>query len=173
MQVDLYDARGNGNGKTCPTITGDHNNRVTDYTAICIGNGQLNQISMSERCNALDCMHDKRAIIYSGTPPRKWIARRVTPGECARLQGFPDWWCKDVGISDPTDLDITRAHDIWKTWMIASGKEMKQKTRNQLVKWLKYPNSDSAEYMIWGNGITLQVAYRVINGIVRCYERTA
>ena len=28
--VVLYDARGNGDGETCPTITGDHNNRVTD-----------------------------------------------------------------------------------------------------------------------------------------------
>lgn len=33
--VLIYDARGNGDGKTAPTITGDHNNRVTDYTA-CI-----------------------------------------------------------------------------------------------------------------------------------------
>lgn len=29
----VYDARGNGDGKNAPTITGDHNNRVTDYTA--------------------------------------------------------------------------------------------------------------------------------------------
>ena len=31
-----YDARGNGDGKTAPTITGDHNNRVTDYTALTL-----------------------------------------------------------------------------------------------------------------------------------------
>lgn len=30
----VYDARGNGDGKTVPTITGDHNNRLTDYTAV-------------------------------------------------------------------------------------------------------------------------------------------
>ena len=30
----IYDARGNGNGHIAPTITGDHNNRITDYTAI-------------------------------------------------------------------------------------------------------------------------------------------
>lgn len=30
-----YDARGNGDGKVVPTITGDHNNRITDYTALC------------------------------------------------------------------------------------------------------------------------------------------
>ena len=32
----LYDARGNGDGKTCPTITGDHENRITDYTAVLV-----------------------------------------------------------------------------------------------------------------------------------------
>lgn len=35
QQVVVYDARGNGDGETVPTITGDHNNRVTDYTALC------------------------------------------------------------------------------------------------------------------------------------------
>ena len=32
----VYDCRGNGDGKTAPTITGDHNNRVTDYTACVV-----------------------------------------------------------------------------------------------------------------------------------------
>lgn len=32
----VYDARGNGNGDLSPTITGDHQNRITDYTAIVL-----------------------------------------------------------------------------------------------------------------------------------------
>lgn len=32
----IYDARSNGDGITSPTITGDHNSRVTDYTAITL-----------------------------------------------------------------------------------------------------------------------------------------
>lgn len=32
----IYDCRGNVNENTCPTITGDHNSRVTDYTAISV-----------------------------------------------------------------------------------------------------------------------------------------
>lgn len=31
---------------------------------------------------------------------RKYIVRRLTPTECARLQGFPDWWCEGLGGSD-------------------------------------------------------------------------
>lgn len=32
----IYDARGNGGGTISPTITGDHQNRITDYTAIVV-----------------------------------------------------------------------------------------------------------------------------------------
>jgi DNA (cytosine-5)-methyltransferase 1 len=33
----VFDARGNGDGNTSPTMTGDHNNRITDYTAVVVG----------------------------------------------------------------------------------------------------------------------------------------
>ena len=58
----VYDARGNGDGKTVCTITGDHENRVTDYTALCVGNGQANQ-SVSDKAGALNTMHDQQAVI--------------------------------------------------------------------------------------------------------------
>ena len=32
----LYDARGNGDGYTSPCLTGDHENRITDYTCIAV-----------------------------------------------------------------------------------------------------------------------------------------
>lgn len=32
----IYDARGNGEGGVSPTLTGDHQNRITDYTAIVL-----------------------------------------------------------------------------------------------------------------------------------------
>lgn len=31
---------------------------------------------------------------------RKYVLRRLTPTECARLQGFPDWWCDGANGSD-------------------------------------------------------------------------
>lgn len=31
---------------------------------------------------------------------RKYVLRRLTPVECARLQGFPDWWCDGADGSD-------------------------------------------------------------------------
>lgn len=47
--VLIYDARGNGWGTVCPTITGDHQNRVTDYTALVVEvNEQDGQEMLSE-----------------------------------------------------------------------------------------------------------------------------
>lgn len=33
-------------------------------------------------------------------PRRKYIVRRLTPTECLRLQGLPDWWCDGANGSD-------------------------------------------------------------------------
>ena len=98
----VYDARGNGTVGVAPTVTGNHNGRVSDYSAVvCAGNGQLNQISMAEQSNTLDCMHDQQMILAkTGEPKRKYIIRRLTPLECCRLQGFPDWWEDGVQGSD-------------------------------------------------------------------------
>ena len=96
--IVAYDARGNGDGEIVPTLTGDHESRVTDYTALVVGNGQLNQMSMSDKAGALNCMHDQQAVLLK----RLWhyIVRRLTPLECCRLQGFPDWWEDGVDGSD-------------------------------------------------------------------------
>ena len=34
------------------------------------------------------------------------ILRRLTPTECARLQGMPDWWCDDVPHSDTAEYKM-------------------------------------------------------------------
>ena len=71
---------------------------MTDYTELVVGNGQLNQMSMSDKAGALNCMHDQQAVSLK----RLWhyIVRRLTPLECCRLQGFPDWWEDGVSGSD-------------------------------------------------------------------------
>ena len=89
-----------GDGLHVPTLTGDHGRRVSDYTAVCVGNGQMCNITMAEVSNTLDCMHDQQAVLMQGNHPRKYIVRRLTPLECCRLQGFPDWWEDGVEGSD-------------------------------------------------------------------------
>ena len=43
---------------------------------------------------------------HNGVVEATYTVRRLTPTECARLQGFPDWWCDDLGIEEPTMDDI-------------------------------------------------------------------
>lgn len=94
-QMLIYDARGNGDGDTCPTITGDHQNRITDYTAICVGNGQANQLYAQPEVGALNTMHDQQAVMVIDNP-----IRRLTPLEAERCQRLPDGW---TDIGDWTD----------------------------------------------------------------------
>ena len=77
-----------------------HTLGANQHPPLCVGNGQLHQMSMSEQSNTLDCMHDQQAILMQGNHPRKYIVRRLTPLECCRLQGFPDWWEDWVEGSD-------------------------------------------------------------------------
>lgn len=163
----VYDARGNGDGQIVPTLTGDHENRITDYTALAVGNGQLSQIYMSDIAGTLNCMHDQQAVLIANEPvcafmggqgakaggigysetvsptlkaapsgsntapdiaywlkkARRYFVRRLTPLECCRLQGFPDWW--EDGVN----------------------------------------GSDSARYKMWGNGMALPCVLYVMEGI--------
>ena len=86
--------------------------------------------------------------------------RRLTPVECARLQGFPDDWCDDLAIEDPTSEDIEYWTGIWATWNLARG--VKPRTARQVTTWLENPTSDSAQYKLWGNAIALPVARHVL-----------
>ncbi len=94
-----------------------------------------------------------------------YIVRRLTPTECARLQGFPDWWCSNLSNESPSDAEINRWTEIFETLRKATKPDSKPKSRNAVIKWLKNPHSDSAEYKMWGNGIALPCAYFVLSGI--------
>lgn len=131
FQPVVYDARGNGDGKIVPTITGDHENRITDYTAIAIERKTFNEQSFShykesDKCSTLkakagnigngsECLIAEKAI--------RWIVRRLTPVECERLQGYPD--------------DYTNIGD----WTDSKGK--------------KHKYADSPRYKALGNSIAL------------------
>lgn len=108
FQPVVYDARGNGDGRTCPTITGDHENRITDYTAIAIERKTFNEQSFShyKESNKCSTLKAKAGNIGNGSEclvaekTIRWIVRRLTPVECERLQGYPDGY---TDIGDWTD----------------------------------------------------------------------
>jgi len=96
----------------------------------------------------------------------EYIVRRLTPTECARLQGFPDWWCSGLGTEEPTEDDLAFWREVFETHRKIAGTSTNPKTDKQIIKWLKDPHSDSAEYKMWGNGVVLPNVYFVLSGIV-------
>lgn len=161
--VCVFDGRGRGDGKIVPTMVGDHFGHVSDFTALCVGNGQLNQISMAEQANTLDTMHDQQAVLVPDVAHclrarsqcdfredsetyvaqtvscGKWIVRRLTPTECERLQGYPDGWT-DIG-----------------DWLDSKGK--------------KHKAADAPRYRALGNSICLPFWQWMARRICAQYER--
>ena len=93
----------------------------------------------------------------------KSFVRRLTPTECARLQGFPDWWCSDLETENPTESDLAFWRKVFTDYAKVYGK--KARTDNQIKKFLANPHTDSAEYKTWGNGVALPCVWFVLAGI--------
>ena len=87
------------------------------------GKGALIQEDVS---GTLSCNNDQTLFQYLSP---QYIVRRLTPLECCRLQGMPDWWCADI------------------------------------------PHSDAPEYKMWGNGMALPCAMYVMEGIAEIFEK--
>lgn len=100
--------------------------------------------------------------IVSGS---EYVVRRLTPTECARLQGFPDWWCEGLGTDDPSPSDIEFWREVFETHRTVVTGASRPKSEKQIVKWLRSPHSDSAEYKMWGNGVALPNVCFVLSGI--------
>lgn len=220
----VYDTRGNGAGETVPTITGDHNNRVTDYTALCcetipihdqatrfsgkrgqkqdgkgngLGVGQtgdpMNTLTAADRhavcytmqepiAAAIGCRNLRetgniygtlqakpnggQSLNYSGAVRVNYIVRRLTPTECARLQGFPDKWGHPDKKEDFTEEEYKFWLEVRNTYAKINGKSEKEYTKAQMLTWYSKLHTDSAEYKMWGNGIALPNALYVMQGIV-------
>lgn len=120
----------------------------------------------NEECaNTLVATDYKDPPIVNDETEMDYIVRRLTPTECARLQGFPDWWCDGLETPEPTDEDIAKWREVFEIHARAIGNAAKPKTDAQIKKWLQNPKSDSAEYKMWGNGVALPNVYFVLSGI--------
>ena len=119
-----------------------------------------------ELANTLVATDYKDPPIVNDEDDADYIVRRLTPTECARLQGFPDWWCDDLATQEPTQIDIDYWKEVFETHRKVMGTSSKPKSESQIIKWLKDPHSDSAEYKMWGNGVALPNVLFVLSGIV-------
>ena len=173
----VFDARSNGDGETVPTITGDHENRVTDYTALCIGNGQMNQ-SVDDKAGALNCMHDQQAVMimpfdttqitspqngchpHYGDPCHPLAAQAHVPSIVAAVD------CRvNSVVRRLTSMECERLQgypDGWTDigeWVDSKGKRHKA--------------ADSPRYKALGNSIALPFWAWLARRICAQYERTA
>lgn len=251
--VECYDARGNGDGQVVNTLTGDHNNRITDYTSVvCMatqqggaeirtddkaptltaaagmsGNNQpiacypihdqatrfagkrgdksdgkgnglgvgqegdpMNTLTSGDRHAVAYCTDvgffnslenqsptllarsykDPHLVTYPDDKVR-YIVRRLTPTECARLQGFADWW----GYIEPKNALTDEEYNFWlevrNTHATINGKKVQEYTKPQMLTWYNKLWTDSAEYKMWGNGIALPPALYVMQGIIDALEK--
>lgn len=243
----VYDTRGNGDGETVPTITGDHNNRITDYTALCCeavvcdganitsplnktnpqagdpchaistdsrnyivhclqGNGidradtagcngkgvcedkcyTLNTIDRHDVCFPQQAYNkfiqedieatlkasggtygggSENLVAEQSFSPIRYIVRRLTPTECVRLQGFPDWWGEIPKKDNLTDDEYVFWLNARNTYAKINNKTTKEYSKEQMLSWYNKLHSDSSEYKMWGNGIALPNALYVMQGI--------
>ena len=121
--------------------------------------------ALKEQTGTLVATDYKDPPIVNDSDEVKYIVRRLTPTECARLQGFPDWWTSGLGTENPSEEDITFWREVFLTHARVMGKREKPKTDSQIIKWLKEPNTDAAEYKMWGNGVALPCVMQVMFGI--------
>lgn len=167
--IDRADTAGcNGKGWTEDV---SYTLNTIDRHAVCIGNGQANQLRLSDKAGTLSCVHDQQAVLCAAVDCRhgsenaevngtlqakssggyscnmqnvvrqKYCVRRLTPLECERLQGFPDGWT-DIG-----------------DWVDSKGK--------------KRQTTDSARYKALGNSIALPPWKWVLKRLSAQYERNA
>lgn len=146
---EVYDAKGCGNGRTVPTLTGGHPGHISNTTAVVTFCLQGNGIDRAETagCNGKGV---KEGVCYTlntvdrpavSDASEDYIVRRLTPLECERLQGFPDGWT-DIG-----------------DWIDSKGK-----TRQ---------TTDAARYKALGNSIAIPPWKWVLKRLCANYERDA
>lgn len=292
---ETYDARGNGDGKTVNTITGDHENRITDYTSVVCESipvhdmatrfagrrgekqdGKGNGLGVGESGDPMNTLTsgDRHAVAYSmksiarnGKPLKEqanpicasdykdpdivayaqqtyqkvtgplmanshpgsytgqdafsdmliagemsfgavayrqggfaeyvedtcetlranggdfgggsenlivqepyYIVRRLTPTECARMQGFPDDWGHIGQKEELTDEEYAFWTEVRCTHAVINGREPKTYNRKQMLAWYNKLHTDSAEYKMWGNGIALPPAVYCMQGIAEALK---
>lgn len=95
-----------------------------------------------------------------------YIIRKLTPTECAKLQGFPVDWCNNLEETNITEEKIQKWKKIIDDFNKINNPNAKEKNEQQVKKWLENPYSDSAEYKLWGNGIALPCVNYIMDELV-------
>lgn len=163
----IYDARGNGDGITSPTMTGDHNSRVTDYTAITLQGDTVAGVLLARdykgpgRADSLGRViaQPVGADLYNGTLTGDKDATLTTATGQGGANTGPSviekiirWIVRRL---TPTECERLQGYpDGWTDlgeWVDSKGKTHK--------------DADTPRYKALGNSIALPQWYYVLGGI--------
>ena len=174
-QPVVYDARGNGDGKTVCTITGDHENRITDYTAIAVEKRKeyVPEIAHSLRSKSA-CAFREDTETYVATAAVDCRSGTENPDINGTLQAKPNGGysinyqnTERVGsiVRRLTPLECDRLQGYPDNWTeIGVWTDTKGKT---------HETSDANRYKADGNSIALPFWFWLLRRISAQYERPA
>lgn len=144
-----------------------------DPTAVCYGIGRdtFNQGKNAKFAPTFEPELQPTLVAKGpGAIQSGYIVRRMTPTECARLQGFPDTW----GIPDVKEELTNEEYEFWlkvrNDHAKMNGRAVKDYTKDQILNWYNKLHTDSSEYKLWGNGIALPNALYVMEGIADVFK---
>lgn len=112
-------------------------------------------------------------IVSERTEADSYAVRRLTPTECARLQGFPDRWGDIDQKSQLTEEEYRFWTEVRNTHAAINGRTVRDYTEEQMLAWYNRLQSDSAEYKMWGNGIALPTALYCMQGMAEALNEEA
>lgn len=187
--VKTYDARGNGDGETVNTLTSADRHAI--FAMQSFGDYKLSDVASGLKARdykdatdlvcGVDCrnMNESpelyptlqakpnggQSLNFSHAVRIYYIVRRLTPTECARLQGFADRW-GDIEPKD--DFTVEEFHfwlDVRNTLSAIKGKPERSYTKAQMLTWYNRLHTDSSEYKMWGNGIAFPPALYCMQGM--------
>ena len=165
-----------GGGKSSATVAEDMAPTLTcthdGAPAVCYWDGgQVTGTLTANNAGGNQRMPDKEN--FNCVIDRHYIVRRLTPTECARLQGFPDRWGHPDKKESLTDEEYLFWLDVRNTHARINGKAEREYSKAQMTKWYNRLHSDGAEYKMWGNGIALPNALYVMQGIAKRLKKGA
>ena len=148
---------------TCP---GHHDGVVVARPIHSMTTGEYMQVNEEKTATLLARDYkDPTCVEFFDAKTRSYIVRRLTPTECARLQGFPDKWGHIEPKTELTDEEYHFWLNVRKTHDALNDRPVKDYNEKQMLTYYNKLWTDSAEYKMWGNGIALCCALYVMQGI--------
>ena len=145
-----------------------------DPNVVCYG---LDRASFNQGANAqfgFSVLPEQQPTLTAKGPGAvcsRYIVRRLTPTECARLQGFPDTWGHPPQKDSLTDEEYAFWQKVRNTHAEINGRNPKEYSKKQILTWYNKLHTDSSEYKMWGNGLALPNARFIMSGIAEQLQK--